>query len=93
MSKRDDMLAARKRVMELAAERYAAADRTDPFAFRRTMAHLKCGVASYAREGENGEQVGCYYDAQGYAEPRSYMKSDGDTVEYSVPAWRNMVRP
>ena len=89
----EEQEALRQRVMSLAAARYAAADRTDPFALRRAMAHIKSGVAQFAREDENGNLTPCYYDASGYQEKRHYTKSSGEVVEYTVPAWRNVVRP
>lgn len=33
------------------------------------------------------------YDAQATTEMRHYTKSDGERVEFSVPTWKNMVRP
>lgn len=82
----------RNRVMELAAKRYAAADRTDPFAYSRAMSHLRSGVAQYSVEGSGTEVTG-YYDAEGYREGREYKKATGEIVKYEVQAWRKMVRP
>lgn len=38
-------------------------------------------------------ELDAYYDAEQYSEERSYMKSDGTEVRYTVPAYRNIVRP
>lgn len=78
------------------ALRYAAADRTDPFAFRRAMAHIDNGVASMGRP-ENKEYAiaagsRAMYDAAMVMEPRSYVR-DGETINYDVVRWQNMKRP
>lgn len=88
-----ELIANRTQVMELAARRYAAADRTDPFAYRRAVTHIKNGVAQFSTTDKDGSLIACYYDAQGYQEKRSYTKSNGELVEYAVPAWKNMIRP
>jgi hypothetical protein len=83
----------RNRVMGLAAKRYAAADRTDPFAYARAMSHLRSGVAQYSVDDGRGNEVAAYYDAEGYREGREYEKATGEVVKYEVQAWRKMVRP
>ena len=43
----------RQRMIE-GAKRYAAADRSDPFAFNRAMTHINNGVAGLLPNGEDG---------------------------------------
>lgn len=68
-----------------AAKRYAAADRSDPFAFSRAMTHLNNGVAS------TGE-----YEAEETTEtrhlPEGIQLSNGDT-SYQVVGYKNVKRP
>lgn len=92
-AKKAELEAQRAQVMDLAARRYAAADRTDPFAYRRAVTHIKSGVAQFAVSDDQGNLIPAYYDAQGYQEKRSYTKTNGELVEYAVPAWKNMIRP
>ena len=75
---------ARRHIM--GARRYAAADRSDPFAFSRAVAHLKQGLGGYS---EHGQDIG--YDAEPTTETRAYMKN-GERVEYEVTTFRNAKR-
>lgn len=70
------------------AERYAAADRSDPFTAGRVMAHLKSGVA-VGYDKENKQFYG--YDAEHAQERRSYEDAAG-THEFTVPAYINIKR-
>lgn len=74
-----------------AAKRYAAADRGDPFAFSRAMTHINNGIASVLGDGRDAT-----YDATESTEtrklPNGITFADGSS-EWSVPAYRNMVRP
>jgi len=73
------------RNMLAAAERYAQADRSDPFALARARLHLSNGIASYANA--NGQAA--YYEAEPYQETR-YLP---DGREYQATVYRNVVRP
>lgn len=68
---------------------YARADKSDPFALRRAMAHLRSGIATFA----NGQGQEAFYSAEEYTETKSYTDGQGRNVEYHVPAYRNRVRP
>lgn len=70
------------------AEVYARADKSDPFAYRRAIAHIKNGVASVS----NDKGHAAYYDAEQVVENREYTH-EGRVVKYTVPAYINMVRP
>lgn len=76
--------------MVAGARRYAEADKSDPFALRRALAHIRSGVATL---GENGELP---YDATPATEtrklPPGYMFSDGGT-EYPATVFKSVVRP
>lgn len=68
-----------------AAKRYAAAERSDPFAFRRAMTHLQNNVAGFF-DG-NGKET--FYNADEFVENRSLP----DGREYQVTVYKNIVRP
>lgn len=70
------------------AANYAAADRSDPFAHVRAIAHIKNGVASVT----NDKGHASYYDAEKTVEHREYV-TEGHVVKYTVPSYINMVRP
>ena len=76
--------------MRQGAERYIAADRTDPFTRDRVYSHMANGVASVKRAEK--PYLDGYYDAERYHESRFYMNGT-NKVEYTVPAYRSMVRP
>ena len=68
-----------------AAKRWAAANRSDPFAFSTAVAHARSGISSMSNEkGLSG-----YYDAEEYVEKR--LTPDGD--EFFVTMYKNMIRP
>ena len=71
-----------------AALRYAASDKSDPFAYARAVSHAKHGVSS----ASNAQQKPAYYDAEETIEHREYSH-EGRTVKYTVPAYINVVRP
>lgn len=74
-----------------AAKRYAAADRSDPFAYNRAMTQIDNGIACSLRDGADA-----IYDAveshETRALPAGTTFSDG-TSQWSVPVYRNMTRP
>lgn len=78
-----------------AAARYAAADRTDPFAMARAMTHIKCGVATVIR-GERSQDydldraVTSFYNADTYVFDR-VVPGVADPVP--TVGYRNIVRP
>jgi len=76
-------------LMRLAAERFAASDKSDPFAYSRAMAHLRNGVASYS------DQYGraAYYDAEEALEPRAIVMPNGQRLEWNATVYRNIIRP
>lgn len=67
-----------------AARRYAEADRTDPWAFDRAMAHMTNGICGFT---ENGADA--FYSADAFVEER--VTALGQT--YPVTVYRNVVRP
>ena len=73
------------------ARNYAAADRSDPFALSRALAHIRCGITANGDKGEDNA-----YGADRATETRKLAPgdhfSDGST-EYQVTAWRNVRRP
>lgn len=77
------------------ARHYAAADRTDPFAFSRAMSHIKSGVATY-RRGDNPEydiSMGpAFYDATPFRDQRS-VKIGDRVVKVDTISYRNVTRP
>jgi hypothetical protein len=87
-----EVRAAQQKRLREAAERYIAADRTDPFARMRVYSHLRNGIATPMRGLNPDAQLESYYDAERYSEKRAYGTSPNQ-VEYTVPAYRSMVRP
>jgi hypothetical protein len=80
-----------------AAKRYAAADRTDPFAFRRSVSHIDCGVATIIR-GERSKDFNLVPALQGFYDAevdRGFVKiAAGDReIEAERTTYRSMVRP
>jgi hypothetical protein len=67
-----------------AAKRYAAADRTDPWAFSRAMTHMANGIAGFTEKGEDA-----FYSADDYIETKVTLAGS----EYPVVVYRNIVRP
>lgn len=68
-----------------AAYRYAAADRSDPFALNRALTHVENGVAGFF--DANGKET--FYNADPYQETRHLP----DGREYHVTVYKNVVRP
>lgn len=68
-----------------AAKRYAASDRSDPFAYARAMTHLQNGIC---RTPDSQHQA-AIYDAEPFEETR--VLPDGR--EYHATVYRNVVRP
>lgn len=67
-----------------AAKRYAAADRTDPWAFDRAMTHMANGICGF---NENGQDA--FYSADEFVEDRVTVTG----ISYPVTVYRNIVRP
>jgi hypothetical protein len=72
-----------------AAERYALADNSDPFAFARAKTHLANGIASFANA--NGEAA--YYSADEGTELRQITMPNGEKLEWHATVYRNRFRP
>ena len=64
------------------ARRYAASDRSDPFALARALTHIRVGVASRGSD----------YSADQYLEER-LIKAGERSIVAVVPAYKNVVRP
>lgn len=73
----------RRRMFQGAAN-YAAADRSDPFAFNRGMTHTLNGIASVAQDGRDA-----FYQATPAQEER--FLPDGQS--FHVTVYRNIERP
>jgi hypothetical protein len=65
-------------------QRYAEANRSDPFAYNRAMSHLRNGICGF---NNNGEEA--FYDATRDVEERTAP----DGTKYQVPVYRNVIRP
>ena len=72
-----------------AAQRYAASDPSDPFAFKRAMTHLGNEVASYSNQ--NGQAA--FYDAELHYEARAITLPSGKKLEWQAEVYRNVHRP
>jgi hypothetical protein len=68
------------------AQRYALADRSDPFVFNRAMTHIGNGIATMARARDD---VPHNYDAEAAKETRKLP----DGTPYEVTVYKNMRRP
>jgi hypothetical protein len=66
------------------AHNYAAADRSDPFALARAMAHIRSGLCGLKANGDEA-----IYSAQPYIETRKLPSGE----EYTVTAYKNAMRP
>lgn len=78
------------------AKKYALADRTDPFAFRRMVTHIDNGVASVHRGLNKDYDLAAgpaFYNAETYREPRKIVGSDGQEQVFDIMVFRNVVRP
>lgn len=87
---------ARHRMIE-AAKRYAAADRTDPFAFRRAVSHINNGLATIIRGERNKDfdlvpAVTSFYDADAQRETVKIQAGDRE-IEADRIVYRSVVRP
>lgn len=86
--------AVKKARMVEGAKRYAAADRTDPFAYARAMTHIKCGVATVIRQEHNKDYdldraATAFYNAENYI----YDREVPGIGEVPTIGYRSMVRP
>lgn len=73
------------RRLEEGARNYAAADRSDPFAYARAKAHIACGIAAFYPNGESA----CYE-----AEPYIGYRPHPMTGEpFPVTEYKNRARP
>lgn len=68
-----------------AAKRYAAAERSDPFAFRRAISHARNGVGMVT--DKQGRQR-LAYDALPFSEGRAFRRPDGSVVKFNVHGYR-----
>lgn len=63
------------------------------------MRATRCRIEKYNRDDHgktitpNHGELDAYYDCEQYAEQRSFTNGNGDSVDYNVPAFKNMVRP
>jgi len=77
------------------ARRYAAADRSDPFALARCMSGIKHGLCDPYVD-KNGNTIDCHYDARETTKtcalPLGITFRDGSS-EYKVRDFISMVRP
>ncbi len=71
------------------AKMYAAADKSDPFAARRCMAHINSGIASVWSERNGNVVMESGYQAEVYEETRRLP----DGRQYQITQYRNMKRP
>lgn len=86
---------ARARMIE-GAKKYALADRTDPFAMDRMVAHIDNGVASVHRPANEEYDLAsgpAFYSADTYREAHKIVGSDGSEQTYDLMVFRNVVRP
>ena len=80
----------RERILAGAA-RYAAMDRSDPFAYSRAISHAKNGVSSI--HVKDGKDVDHFYDAEKVIVMRKIKKSDGEIEVYPTEEYHNGKRP
>ena len=66
------------------AKNYAAADRSDPFAFDRAMAHIEQGIVGVLQDGTDA-----MYSADAFSEER--IAADGKP--FTITVYRNVQRP
>lgn len=85
--------------MTAAARHYAAADRTDPFVYRRSLTHIANGCASVSRprsERDSGYDLDsgpAFYTAEPQREMRKGIGYGGEEIEYAVTTYKNVVKP
>lgn len=93
----NDHLAKRRQAQIDAAKRYAASEKSDPFALNRAMAHIRNGIVGFQVD-KNGKPTAekAWYDADHFQETRSLPDgmsfSNGDKT-YLVDAWKNITHP
>jgi len=83
------------------ARRYAATDKSDPFAFSRAMSHVTSGIVGPRTDkvGNRTVTVDCPYDADTFAgvrepDPRwDAIKHLGTIKQVPCTVFRNVVRP
>lgn len=84
----------RRRMID-GAYRYAAANKSDPFALNRALTHLNVGVSGI-RINENNERVDAFYDAKVGMEkrklPPGQLFSDGSNT-YDVQVYHDVKVP
>lgn len=73
----------KRRRMEAGARRWAAANKSDPFAFDTAMSLIKSGISDI----KDGRE--CFCDAEPYLETRKTPTGE----EYTATAYKNMKRP
>ena len=70
-----------------AAERYAKANRSDPWALARALTHIRTGVVGYVERGN--EMSDALYDATPHTEFRTTALGE----QYPVQVFGSVVRP
>jgi hypothetical protein len=70
-----------------AAQRYAAADPSDPFALARAMCHIRTGIVGYVERGKDIMEA--LYDAV----PGTEYRKLADSTEYPATVYTSRVRP
>lgn len=70
-----------------AAERYAKADRSDPFALARALTHVRTNVVGYVDRGRDVSDA--LYDAT----PHTEMRKSPSGELYPVVVYGSVVRP
>lgn len=67
------------------ARLYAESEKSDPFAYRRAITHIRTGIAThFAHDGKDG-----FYTAEEAVEERETMLG----VKYNAVVYRNVARP
>lgn len=79
-----DAVTERNARLRAGALRFAAAEKSDPFALRRALSHIASGICGPTDEGKDG-----HYDADEVAEEA--VTVTGST--FTKPAYRNIGRP
>ena len=93
-TKQAEIVQKRRQRMIDGAKRYAAANKSDPFALGRCMAHINSGVASYYRDGlKSDDDRPGYYDANEKTEGRKTTRADGTTLEWKATIHRDVAQP
>jgi len=78
------------------AKQFARAQRSDPFAFARAMAHIRIGICEPYHDNRKRKMVDCNYEAKPTTVtrplPEGVTFADGSDT-YEVLEYTNMVRP